>query len=139
MANKKISQFDQSTTYNVDDTFFLGVDTSDATQAASGSNYRVSVGSIHDRIPNKDALVLYLADESPASSYAYTDGSLTSVSYSNYSGITNHTKDITYTSGNISQIVRTFTYDGQTWVVTTDLTYSNDLIATKSITINKIN
>ena len=137
MANKKISQFDQSTTYSVDDTFFLGVDTSDTTQAASGSNYRVSVSSIHDRIPNKDALILYLADESPASAYTYTDGDLTSVSYSDYSGITNHTKAITYTSGNISQIVRTFTYDGQTGLVTTDLTYTNDLIATQSITIKK--
>ena len=49
MANKKISELSTSTTYNAASTYVPLVDTSDTSEAASGSNYKASVSEIISR------------------------------------------------------------------------------------------
>jgi hypothetical protein len=69
---------------------------------------------------------------------SYIADVLDSITYSDTATITNNTKSLTYTSEVLTGISHVFDYDGQTWTVTTTLTYTGSSLTGKTITVNKV-
>ena len=72
------------------------------------------------------------------STLSYIADVLDSITYSDTATITNNSKSFTYTSEVLTGISHVFDYDGQTWTVTTTLTYTGSSLTGKTITVNKV-
>lgn len=81
--------------------------------------------------------ILYLASIAPSTA-TYTDDKLTTLTYSDFQGITNHTKTLTYTGDLLTSTQENFDYDGRTWTVDITLTYSSGVWQSKNINISKV-
>jgi hypothetical protein len=81
--------------------------------------------------------ILYLASIAPSTA-TYTDDKLTTLTYSDFQGITNHTKSLTYTGNELTATQEIFDYDGKTWTVDITLTYSSGVWQSKNINISKV-
>jgi hypothetical protein len=81
-------------------------------------------------------MVLYLASIAPITSVVGSPP--TSVSYSDFNNITNHTKEITYTSGLPTTVVEEFDYAGETWTVTKVITYNAGVPASTTLTVDRV-
>ena len=81
--------------------------------------------------------ILYLASIAPSTA-TYTDDKLTTLTYSDFQGITNHTKTLTYTNDLLTSTQENFDYDGRTWTVDITLTYSSGVWQSKNINISKV-
>ena len=65
----------------------------------------------------------------------YSGSQLTTLTYSDYEGITNHSKTFTYTGSNLTSTSETFDYNGESWTIAVTLTYSSGKVQTKSTVI----
>ena len=81
--------------------------------------------------------ILYLASIAPSTG-SYTGGKLTSFTYTDFQGITNHTKTLTYTGDELTSTQEVFDYDAVTWTVDITLTYLSGVWQTKNINISKV-
>jgi len=63
---------------------------------------------------------------------------LTSLTYTDFQGITNHTKTLTYTGDELTSTQEVFDYDAVTWTVDITLTYLSGVWQTKNINISKV-
>lgn len=68
----------------------------------------------------------------------YTDGVLSSINYADTLRIINNSKSFTYLSGLLSETSHVFTYDSQTWTVSTSLTYTQGSLTGVSKSIGKV-
>ena len=64
--------------------------------------------------------------------FTYISGALDIITYVDNEGVTNHTKQLNYTTGALTQTVEIFTYETQIWTVTIDFTYSGDTLTSKT-------
>jgi hypothetical protein len=85
-----------------------------------------------------DLMIIASAAKAQISGITYTSGVPTSISYSDTTGFTNHTKTISYTNGLPTQTVETFDFNSETWTVTTDIAYASGLPNTKTVGIVKV-
>lgn len=81
------------------------------------------------------AAALELASRAGASAYAYTGGKLTSISYSNFRGVTAHSKTLTYTGDNLTASAEAFTYDGNNWLYELAFAYTGGNLSSKTATL----
>jgi len=81
--------------------------------------------------------ILYLASIAPSTG-SYTDEKLTLLTYSDFQGITNHTKTLTYTVDELTSTQEVFDYDNRTWTVDITLTYLAGVWQSKNINISKV-
>tara|TARA_R110002020_G_scaffold213427_1_gene420225 strand:+ start:25381 stop:26208 length:828 start_codon:yes stop_codon:yes gene_type:complete len=81
--------------------------------------------------------VLYFASIAPSTG-TYTGDQLTLLTYDDFLGITNHTKELTYTGEELTSTQEIFLYEGTTWTVDITLTYSSGVWQTKNINISKV-
>lgn len=78
-----------------------------------------------------DAQVIHLASTAGAS-FVYIGNVLDRIDYLDYDGVTSHTKQLTYTSGNLTKTTEIFTYESQVWTVVIDFTYTGDTLTSKT-------
>ncbi len=64
--------------------------------------------------------------------FTYISEVLDIITYEDYEGATDHTKQLTYTTGKLTQTTEIFTYAAQVWTVTIDFTYIGNVLSTKS-------
>lgn len=78
-----------------------------------------------------DAQVIHLAATAGAS-FVYIGNVLDRIDYLDYDGVSSHTKQFTYTSGNLTKTTEIFTYDSQVWTVVIDFTYTGNILTSKT-------
>lgn len=89
-------------------------------------------------VSQSDRLVILVADASD-STMTYTGELLTGVTFVDTPEITNNSKTLVYNvSDQLETITHTFDYLGQTWTVTTSLSYTAGKLTGKSTTIGKV-
>lgn len=79
--------------------------------------------------------LLAKADLAGTASFGYTNGDLTSISYSDYDGITNNSKTLSYLNGSLDQVQHSFVYSSVTWTITKSFTYTNGVLTGKNTNI----
>lgn len=89
------------------------------------------------KLEEQDAYIINLANSSNAT-YSYTGSQLSTVTYSNTAVISSNSKAFTYTGTQLDSIVHTFNYDGQSWTVTTTLSYISGSLTGKNTEIVKV-
>jgi len=99
-------------------------DISSNTSLIDGNTSRIeALEAFGDNGYTNTKLVLYIASLAERSSIVGSPP--TSIIYSDYEGITAHSKAVTYTSGQPTLVVETFEYNGDTWTTTKTITYSS--------------
>ena len=81
--------------------------------------------------------ILYLASIAPSTA-TYQGNKLQTITYSDFQGITNHTKALTYSGNSLTDTQEIFTYSNKTWTIDVTLTYAAGVWQSKSITITKV-
>lgn len=64
--------------------------------------------------------------------FTYISEVLDIITYEDYEGSTAHTKQLTYTTGKLTQTTEIFTYEAQVWTVTIDFIYTGDTLTSKT-------
>lgn len=75
--------------------------------------------------------VLELASRAGVNLYDYTGEQLTRIDYTDFEGITNHTKTLTYNGVSLESVSELFTYNGDTWEYDTSFNYNDGKLASK--------
>ena len=78
-----------------------------------------------------DMQVLGIASKA-GGAFTYISGALDLITYADNDGITSHTKQLTYTTGKLTQTTEIFTYESQVWTVVIDFTYTGDTLTAKT-------
>lgn len=106
--------------------------------AGSSTIQTVGGGGQALSVSQSDRLVILVADASD-STMTYTGELLTGVTFVDTPEITNNSKTLAYdVDDQLETITHTFDYLGQTWTVTTSLSYTSGKLTGKSTTIGKV-
>lgn len=106
--------------------------------AGSSTIQTVGGGGQALSVSQSDRLVILVADASD-STMTYTGELLTGVTFVDTPEITNNSKTLVYdVSDQLETITHTFDYLGQTWTVTTSLSYTSGKLTGKSTTVGKV-
>ena len=89
------------------------------------------------KLNEEDSYIVDLANSSNAS-FSYTGSQLSTITYNDTAVITSNSKSFTYTGSQLDLIVHTFNYDGQSWTVTTTLSYTSGSLTGKNTGIVKV-
>lgn len=82
--------------------------------------------------------VLELAKRAGVDLYSYTGDQLTSITYADFEGVTNHTKSLTYVGDNLTEIQEIFDYDGNNYTYDVELFYSGNFVSSKTATLTVV-
>lgn len=97
------------------------------------------VGEYYHVTASQNDLIIINEAGQAVSSFVYDGGGkLTNVNYTDNADFTNNSKTLNYTVEDLTSTVHTFDYLGQTWTVTTTLSYTGGKLTGKSTTIGKV-